>query len=555
MVDSGARPWVSRASTSKVRSGCITCKHRRVKCDEAKPFCNNCQKVGRICGGYQLLPVSGQHNTCSTKVKNLATDRDAATLTLNPASELFETETEYLYFDFFLRHTSHKLSGSTASIIWTTIVPQSCVQNCSIRNAVVAIAALDKIAESAVLGHEAQEMFDFFGFRQPGAANHYKIAVKNYHKAIKAMGNELTGGPDHNVRNILIFCLLTVCFESYIGNQEAGNIQALTGNNLLSNWMHRARSVGPFFLRLGISSPSPNILEDDIVHAFIRLRQRAGAAYTKETSCRILHEEEETIKCTPQEFLTLREAKIFWELLENRIERLRIPQNEIRPAKTGYSYRIFRSVTNIDLYESSFIDDRFAELARWTNAFEGVLACSRTPMGNHDYLGATIVKMRSLIARSLCISLSCERETVFDKFYNDYLEIVALAKSVLLKLYPAHSVGKMRFRFDTGMVPTLFYLVILCRQRTLRKEALAILEAYPCREGTWDSLMAARIARWVIEAEEAGCEENSFWVPEFARLRIYSFSYLLLQCRGDLIYQIWEDGEYAATFRQVELTW
>ncbi|KAK9466362.1 fungal-specific transcription factor domain-containing protein [Lipomyces arxii] len=38
----------------RVRSGCWTCKARRRKCDEAKPFCMNCVKNNRQCEGYGL---------------------------------------------------------------------------------------------------------------------------------------------------------------------------------------------------------------------------------------------------------------------------------------------------------------------------------------------------------------------------------------------------------------------------------------------------------------------------------------------------------------------
>lgn len=33
--------------------GCITCKQRRVKCDEEKPKCQSCQRLGLVCGGYR----------------------------------------------------------------------------------------------------------------------------------------------------------------------------------------------------------------------------------------------------------------------------------------------------------------------------------------------------------------------------------------------------------------------------------------------------------------------------------------------------------------------
>ncbi|KAJ4310334.1 hypothetical protein N0V84_011017 [Fusarium piperis] len=33
-------------------AGCVTCKERRVKCDEAKPVCRSCQRLKLRCGGY-----------------------------------------------------------------------------------------------------------------------------------------------------------------------------------------------------------------------------------------------------------------------------------------------------------------------------------------------------------------------------------------------------------------------------------------------------------------------------------------------------------------------
>ncbi|KAF7862488.1 hypothetical protein EAF04_007361 [Stromatinia cepivora] len=41
-----------RASRPKAKTGCNTCKNRRVKCDETKPNCVRCQNLGRVCDGY-----------------------------------------------------------------------------------------------------------------------------------------------------------------------------------------------------------------------------------------------------------------------------------------------------------------------------------------------------------------------------------------------------------------------------------------------------------------------------------------------------------------------
>ena len=37
--------------------GCVTCKDRRVKCDEAKPDCRACQRLRLRCGGYRAKPA------------------------------------------------------------------------------------------------------------------------------------------------------------------------------------------------------------------------------------------------------------------------------------------------------------------------------------------------------------------------------------------------------------------------------------------------------------------------------------------------------------------
>ncbi|KAF2239819.1 hypothetical protein EV356DRAFT_511137 [Viridothelium virens] len=51
--DSGKRKIVPH---HKVRTGCETCKRRRVKCDEVRPACSNCSLVGRKCIYHHVLP-------------------------------------------------------------------------------------------------------------------------------------------------------------------------------------------------------------------------------------------------------------------------------------------------------------------------------------------------------------------------------------------------------------------------------------------------------------------------------------------------------------------
>ncbi|PVH77410.1 hypothetical protein DL98DRAFT_656823 [Cadophora sp. DSE1049] len=54
-----------RAGKPKVRTGCKTCKRRKVKCDEGKPGCLRCLKFGTECEGYR--PKRSDQLTKTTK--------------------------------------------------------------------------------------------------------------------------------------------------------------------------------------------------------------------------------------------------------------------------------------------------------------------------------------------------------------------------------------------------------------------------------------------------------------------------------------------------------
>nr|OQO32177.1 hypothetical protein B0A51_00546 [Rachicladosporium sp. CCFEE 5018] len=44
----------ARRKHHKVLTGCVTCKKRRVKCDEKQPACDRCAKAKIVCGGYHV---------------------------------------------------------------------------------------------------------------------------------------------------------------------------------------------------------------------------------------------------------------------------------------------------------------------------------------------------------------------------------------------------------------------------------------------------------------------------------------------------------------------
>ncbi|KAF2853354.1 hypothetical protein T440DRAFT_390115, partial [Plenodomus tracheiphilus IPT5] len=52
----------SRRPHTKSRSGCTQCRGRRVKCDETRPICSNCQDRGKDCIYSRPMRGPGLHN-------------------------------------------------------------------------------------------------------------------------------------------------------------------------------------------------------------------------------------------------------------------------------------------------------------------------------------------------------------------------------------------------------------------------------------------------------------------------------------------------------------
>ena len=94
-----------RAFKPRTATGCMTCRIRRVKCDEGEPSCRQCLPGRRICDGY---PAKSQNSIFLIPPP------------LSPP--LFNIEQEHRCFDFFRHRTAPRLSGSFESPFWNQLL-------------------------------------------------------------------------------------------------------------------------------------------------------------------------------------------------------------------------------------------------------------------------------------------------------------------------------------------------------------------------------------------------------------------------------------------------
>jgi hypothetical protein len=74
------------AADKRTRTGCATCRKRRVKCDEAKPICNRCRTANYTCEGYAAPRWAGTPPSPCQEVRTTPPDTKAVMTIHSPRS-------------------------------------------------------------------------------------------------------------------------------------------------------------------------------------------------------------------------------------------------------------------------------------------------------------------------------------------------------------------------------------------------------------------------------------------------------------------------------------
>ncbi|KAK7180256.1 C6 zinc finger domain protein [Paraphaeosphaeria sporulosa] len=121
------------------KTGCITCKVRRVRCDEQKPECNRCVSTGRKCDGYQ--PISPRNSPSGSHQITSSTSTEALRKQLRIALPK-KNDQEIRSFRYFLDVTAPTIAGVFEAEFWLTYIPRACHLDSTIWHAVVALGAV-----------------------------------------------------------------------------------------------------------------------------------------------------------------------------------------------------------------------------------------------------------------------------------------------------------------------------------------------------------------------------------------------------------------------------
>ncbi|TVY88324.1 Sterol uptake control protein [Lachnellula willkommii] len=199
MSDTNAtkRKW-----TPKSRSGCSTCKSRRVKCDEKQPRCTPCRKSSRQC---EYTP---DRDPDPLKVV-LWRPNDVAIPRISPTPS--HSNEESRAFHFFRTKVAANLGGFFDSSFWTLHVLRVAQHEDPVRHAIVALASLSETILDTAPGSSKPPPKSF--------------AIRQHSKAISNLRKKIDESDDSSVEVILITCTLFICYEMFQSHNDAIEVQ------------------------------------------------------------------------------------------------------------------------------------------------------------------------------------------------------------------------------------------------------------------------------------------------------------------------------------------
>ncbi|KIX03565.1 uncharacterized protein Z518_07118 [Rhinocladiella mackenziei CBS 650.93] len=139
-------PTRQKAFSHKVRTGCITCKRRRVKCDEGKPYCQTCLKGKRRCLGYavpkaNIFTVATQKKQANRPPSPPWPGVDGNPILLLAPRIHFGTQEENRSLEHWLLKTSPMLSHyGPMGDFYTAVVPRFAWQSPVIKHMLLSLS-------------------------------------------------------------------------------------------------------------------------------------------------------------------------------------------------------------------------------------------------------------------------------------------------------------------------------------------------------------------------------------------------------------------------------
>ena len=512
----------------------FTIRKRHIKCDEGRPECARCLKAGMRCAGY-ASDVSARLNPVFLATRPLLPREDVMSgLSFTRPSSLLlnESEIEHRYFQHFQDQTTSGFSMNFDNSLWNRLILQTSRHEPFVRHAVVAIGAISKSIQIDPSLNRAHEPTGSTKHQNQMANLHRKFAFLEYSKSLKEMKNIILKA-NFSPRQALLASLLSFCFENFLGNRPVAMYHAQAGHQILQTWMsEHPHSISS---NVGILSPAPHVVEDDLVYAFAQLDLQIltiADARGHKVHDSLKHLGDDTIANMPATFKDINEARVYWDIVMarsyhflltaweiSRSEELAKPFVTKSPSHTFItnSSKTLHSTPNIITDELLEQQKLYAtEVSRWHCAFHPIWMRLSKTRRKKELLVATMVLINCIALEIMVAAVAFPDQTSYDEFRPFFEQIVDLIETHVTTVFEKTAKPlDGGFLLDLGITCPLGVVAMRCRDREIRRKAIAILRSW-FNEGPTDPVMVSKVGTFMMEIEEEGNEYGI--IPESSRV-------------------------------------
>ncbi|KAI0157799.1 hypothetical protein GGR57DRAFT_460931 [Xylariaceae sp. FL1272] len=509
-----------RASKPKVRTGCITCKRRHVKCDEGKPTCAECKRVGLACEGYNpnqtskaqsarnILPRLASTTTLAARPRagqasNAALvprqNVDAPKILQRPSVGFSLTDDETWYFTIFKEQIPQELCPHSDSGFWSGTSLRAFMGNECIRHSILSIGAqvhaLRQDRENFPEPRDRlQRRWKIFG----PSNRHYQAALQHHTRALSHLRSSIQKqGIDDRIS--MAANLLFIVFEWMMGSGAA---------LLVHNGIMAAKRVR------GADAAAESTLQqqrrryqaehrdeiDDMTDHFLRFS--VSTAYIPFTHGKnafwlLLTEDpgrpDELTRNPLQDFALrpakdIRDARRKWDILFPMIAafQLKVKWHHFNP-EHGFD-------------ESGAFQQQARFLAQLYNYEEELDNLIIDPEDSTAVERFEVLRLQHLVA-FVFVSCCLDRtEQSYDDYLPQFWDILRRCRPLVEKAYNQRS--RIGFSSDNSVLMSLCFVGGKCRDQNVRIEALDLILKYDGREGGIESLSLAASLRELMKLEQ-----------------------------------------------------
>ncbi|KAL8937764.1 MAG: hypothetical protein Q9216_004260 [Gyalolechia sp. 2 TL-2023] len=491
-------PGAPRAGGYHVKTGCITCKIRHVKCDETRPECNKCISTGRKCDGYRmsappLPPAEYRSPTAGT------TTSPHLKLHVITPSAWDGSLDELRAFDYFRLQTSEDLAYSL-DVPLDELVLQTSHHFEAIKHAAIALGAL---------GHTIRINSSLPVDASPASSRH-RFANQQYQIAVRLLQRDMACNDNDSINFTLISCFLFTVFEFLQGNDPAAATHLRCGLNILCQqlWIPADGHVD------AKTSPTTNQhkIQPGITGIFKTIKSQANMWLDLRSPNQkpFIPIDSPLSRNMAQPYRSLHEAGQDLNEIMNRIYNFR---------RYASKHDFARVVADVPALIYTQRDSLLDELDLHRRRLGDYLNERQTyPEQPEDVYLITVLRINRKVT-TVMLATYLEPITPFSQArgQSHFWQVVSLATFILrpetsstrqkllegmhpldkpLDMASSNEPKQRRlFSFFAGLIQPLYFTAIKSPCRATAMKAIELLETEPWREGSWDSMAMAELAR------------------------------------------------------------